>query len=172
MKRLLLGIAIVALSATAASAQESLLVSRGPVQAGDQLRATYLPDPSHPDREAVLTGEYAGLGPSDLKLSTSLSSGELVREVDLDEIVRLERSRRRTVGEGAGRGALWGAVAGALFGFGVIAACSSDDFFQCGGSDFLVGSAVFAGMGAGAGAAIGMAARGTTWEEVALPEPR
>jgi hypothetical protein len=169
MKRIMIGIAMIAVWATAASAQEPLLVSRGSVEVGDRLRATYLPDPTNTDREATVTGEYAGLGPAELRLSTSLPSGELVREVDLDEILRLERSRRRTVGEGAGRGALWGAVAGALFGFGVIAACSGDDFLQCGGSDFIVGSAIFAGMGAGAGAAIGMAARGTTWEEVQVP---
>jgi hypothetical protein len=169
MKRITIGIAMVAVWAAAASAQEPLLVSRGSVQVGDQLRATYLSDPSNEDRQATVTGEYAGLGPAELKLSTQLPSGELVREVDLDEILRLERSRPRTIGEGAGRGALWGAVAGAVLGFAVIAACSGDDFLQCGGSDYFVGSAIFAGMGAGAGAAIGMAARGTTWEEVRLP---
>lgn len=168
MKRLMLGIAMVALWATATSAQEPLLVSRGAVQVGDRLRATYLPDASDLDREATVTGEYAGLSPSEFKLSTQLPSGELVQEVDLDEILRLERSGRRTVGEGAGRGALWGAVAGAFFGFVAFTACGDD--FGCLPS--LVGSAIFAGMGAGAGAAIGMAARGTTWEEVPLPEPR
>lgn len=171
MKRSLLGFVIVSLWVTSASAQERLLVSRSAVQVGDRLRATYLPDPSHTDREGMVTGEYAGLGPSALRLST-LPGGEQVHEVDLDEILRLERSRPRTVGEGAARGALWGAVAGALVGFGVIAACSGDDFFHCGGTDFLVGPAIFGGMGAGAGAAIGMAARGTTWEEVALPGGR
>ena len=55
--------------------------------------------------------------------------GAQVHEVDLDEILRLERSRPRTIGEGAGFGAAVGAV-------------------------------------------IGMAARGTTWEEVSLREVR
>ncbi|MGH7571596.1 MAG: hypothetical protein ACREMK_07110 [Gemmatimonadota bacterium] len=169
MKHVMLGFAIVAVWATAASAQEPLLVSRGTVEVGDQLRATYL---SNADREVTLTGVYAGLGPNALLLSTR-PGGEQVHEVDLDEILRLERSRRRTVGEGAGRGAMFGALAGAIFGLAVVAACASDDgSFQCGGSDFLVGPAIFGGMGAGTGAVIGMAARGTTWEEVRLPEPR
>ena len=168
MKHLMLGLGFVALWATTTSAQEPLLVSSGTVQVGDRLRATYLPDPSNTDREGTVTGEYAGLGPSALRLSIS-PGGEQVHEVDLDAILRLERSRRRTVGEGAGRGALWGGVAGALFGLGVGAACSSD---AAGCPGVLVGSAVFGGIGAGAGAAIGMAARGTTWEEVPLPEAR
>lgn len=171
MKRIMLGIALVALSAAAALAQEPLLVSSGSVQVGDRLRATYLPDPSNRAREATVTGEYAGLSPSEIKLSTQLPSGELVREVNLNEILLLERSRGRTLGEGAGRGALWGSVAGALFGLGVAAACSSDGY-GCAGSDYLIASAIFGGMGAGAGAAIGMAARGTTWEEVRLPGQR
>lgn len=171
MKHLMLGLGLVALWATTASAQEPLLVSRGTLQVGDRLRATVLPDPSRSGCEGTVTGEYDGLGPSTLRLST-LAGGAQVQEVDLDEILRLERSRPRTAGEGAGRGALWGAVAGALVGLGVVASCSSDDFIECGGSDFLVGSAIFAGIGAGAGAAIGMAARGTTWEEVSLPEAR
>lgn len=55
-----------------------------------------------------------------------------------------------------------------MLGLGAGAACSSDGFCQ----GILVSSAIFGGMGAGAGAAIGMAARGTTWEEVPLPEAR
>jgi hypothetical protein len=171
MNHLILGFAIVSLWATTASAQEPLLVSSGAVEVGDRLRATYLPDPTHSGRKGIVTGEYVGLGTSALRLS-ALPGGEQVHEIDLDELLRLERSRRRTIGEGAGRGALWGAVAGALVGIGVVAACSSDDFFQCGGSDFLVGSAIFGGLGAGAGAAIGMAARGTRWDEVPLPKSR
>jgi hypothetical protein len=167
MKHLMLGFAFVALGATTASAQEPLLVARGAVQVGDRLRATYLPDPSHSDREGTVIGEYAGLGPSTLRLSM-LAGGQQVHEVDLNEILRLERPRRRTVGEGAGRGAIWGAAVGGLFGLGAGAACSGD--FLCPGP--LVGLAFFGGIGSGAGAAIGMAARGSTWEEVPLPEAR
>lgn len=111
MKPVIFGLGLLALWATAASAQEPLLVSMGTVQVGDQLRATYLPDPSNTDREGTLTGEYAGQGPNALRLSAS-PGGEQVHEVDLDAILRLERSRPRTVGEGAGRGAIWGGVAG------------------------------------------------------------
>jgi hypothetical protein len=167
MKHLMLGLGLVALWATAASAQEPLLVSRGTVQVGDRLRATYLPDPSNTDREGTVTGEYAGQGPSALRLSIS-PGGEQVHEVDLDVILRLERSRPRTVGEGAGRGAIWGAVAGGLLGLVSGRTCSGD--LLCPGP--LVGMAILGGMGAGAGAAVGMAARGATWEEVPLPETR
>lgn len=167
MKSLMLGIVIVGLWAASAPAQESLLVSSSAVQVGDPLRAT-LPDHSIRNREGIVTGNYAGLSPTRLLLSTTLSRGEIVREIDLNEIVRLERSRRRTVGEGAGRGAIWGAATGALVGFGLIAMCSGDDFFNCGGSDFVIGPAFFGGIGAGVGAAIGMAARGTTWEDVSV----
>lgn len=167
MKHLMIGLGLVALWATTATAQEPLRVSGGAVQVGDRLRATYLPEASNADREGTVTGEYAGLGPSALRLSIS-PGGEQVHEVDLDKILHLERSRPRTVGEGAGRGAIWGAVAGTLFGLGASAACSSND--PCPG--ILVGSAIFGGIGAGAGAAVGMAARGTIWEEVPLPEAR
>ncbi|HKY61372.1 MAG TPA: hypothetical protein VJP59_10215 [Gemmatimonadota bacterium] len=164
MRHLLLGVGFVVLWVTTASAQQPLLV-------GDRLRATYLPDPSNSERKGTVTGEYVGLGPSALRLSM-LPGGQQVQEVDLDEMLRLERSRPRTVGEGAGRGALWGALAGTLVGLGIIAQCSSDDFFQCDGSAFLVGPAIFGGIGAGAGAVIGMAARGTKWEEIPVPEVR
>jgi hypothetical protein len=167
MKHVILGLGLVALWATAASAQEPLLVSRDTVQVGDRLRATYLPDPSNTDREGTVTGEYAGQGPSALRLSAS-PGGEQVHEVDLDAILRLERSRPRTVGQGAGRGALWGAVVGGLLGLGAGASCSGD--WLCPGP--LLGMAFFGGVGAGAGAAVGMAARGTEWEEVPLPEAR
>jgi hypothetical protein len=167
MKRSLLGFVIVALWVTSASGQEPLVVSRSAVQVGDRLRATYLPDPSNTDREGTVTGEYAGLGPSALRLAM-LQGGEQVHEVDLDEILRLEKSRPRTFGEGAARGALWGAVAGGLLGLVDGASCSGD--FFCPGP--LGGLALVGGFGAGAGAVVGMAARGTTWEEVSLPEAR
>ena len=166
MKRLMLGFAFVALSTNTLPAQEPLAVSNGAVQIGDRLRATVAPDPPL-DRELTVTGEYAGIGSNTLRLSIPPSGGRF-HEVDLDQVLRLERSRPRTLGEGAGRGALWGAVAGGLIGLGAGAACSGDRF--CPGP--LVGLAFFGGIGAGAGAAFGMAARGTTWEEVPLPEAR
>jgi len=166
MKHLMLGLGFVALWATAVSAQEPLLASRGTVQIGDRLRATYQPDPSNTDREGTVTGEYAGLGPRALRLSM-LPGGEQVQEIELDKILRLERSRPRTLGQGAGRGALWGAVAGGLIGLAAGTGCRGP---ICPGP--LVGLAFFGGIGAGAGAAVGMAARGTTWEEVPLTEAR
>lgn len=166
MKRHTFGFVLLALWATETQAQESLLV-------GERLRATVLPVPSRSDLKTTVTGEYVGMGPTELRLSTGRPNGEQVREVDLDAILRLERARPRTIGERAGRGALFGAVAGAVLGAVVVAACASDEaLVECGGSDYLVGSAVLGGLGAGAGALIGMAVPGTTWEEVGLPERR
>jgi len=87
--------------------------------------------------------------------------------VAVQEISRLEISRR---GSKARSGFFWGVGIGAAFGLIAGAACAGDDFFACSGGEVILGTLVFAGLGGGIGAGIGVVMSGEHWEEISVPE--
>jgi hypothetical protein len=164
MKCLLLGLAGVALLATPSSAQESIRSTLVGIEAGDPVRVTYHIPHTRNDHRATLAGQYASLDPGELRLWISQPGGVAARTIARQDLVRVERPRRRTLGEGSGRGALYGTIAGAVFGALLVTATGEDQ-----GMEVWFAAALFSAAGAGAGAAVGMGMRGTTWEEIPLP---
>lgn len=164
MKYLWIGFAGVALWATPSSAQEPLRSTLVGIEAGDPVRVTYHTPHGGNDHRATLTGQYTSLDPAELRLWISQPGGIAARAIARQDLFRVERERRRTLGEGAGRGALYGMIAGAAFGALLVTATGEDQ-----GGEVLLGAALFSVAGSGAGAAVGMGMRGTTWEEIPLP---
>lgn len=141
---------------------------------GDPIRATYRVETSVGPRTSEIRGAFGDLSPERLRLTLHSSGKTFDQEVPLEQLVRLEVPGGRSAARGAGKGALFGGIAGAVLGFVAVAACASDNdsFFQCGGTDFLVGPLVLGGMGAGAGAAIGAVVGAREWREVVVPPAR
>ena len=134
------------------------------LQPGEPIRATYRIDTA-PGSEAIeVTGAYVGLTPERLRLTVGPTRAR-EHEVALDRLMRLE-AREGSAARGAGKGAIYGGIAGAAL--GLLGGAGSDGYFACGGDCYALVALAVGGMGAGAGALIGAVVGRERWQEVRL----
>ena len=148
MKRLMLGIAIVALWSV--TVQSDLAAQEARLSPGTDIRLLVTPDRD-------IRGELVEWNADTLRLQDPASG--FVHVVSTLEIERLRVRQPRTTGQGALRGLLWGSIVGALS-LGAVGA--SDPFFGP-GAGFLIGAAVGGVGGGGVGAPVGSMAPGERW---------
>lgn len=159
MKRLMLGIAIVALWATA---QSDLVAQEVRLTPGTELRLRV-----SPSRD--IRGDLVEWDTDTLRLLDPASG--FVHVLPTFEVERLRVSQPRTRGQGALRGLLWGSIVGALSlgAVGAIAESSCGNNLCIGpGAGFLLGAAVGGTGGGGVGAALGAMSPGERWVDVGL----
>lgn len=139
---------------------------------GERIRITIAPDPVALEkaRDALGAGSPGAVVEGNL---IDMDEGVTARWVGVlrqepstmlfEALSRLEVQRSRSLGDGAARGALWGALGGAVIIGG--AALSENDFTTSGKALFAL---VGAGLGAGIGALVGAATSGHRWEEIPI----
>ena len=158
MKRLLLGVAIVALWATG---QSDLAAQETRLSPGTDVRL--LVSPSRDIR-----GDLVEWNADTLRLQDPGSG--FVHVLPTLGIERLRVSEPRTRGQGALRGLLIGSIVGALSmgGVATIAESSCSGFCLGPGGAFLAGAIVGGAGGGGIGAAVGSMSPGKRWVDVPL----
>lgn len=155
-------LAAIALGAAPASAQVP-----GTPAPGDPIRVIYQIDDGAGPRIAKIQGFWNDLNSERLRL-TLTEDGPQHKDVPLDQLVRLE-ARERSRAAGAGKGALWGGIIGAVSGLALATMFAvNDSEAEHSGTEFLWGPALFGGIGSGTGALIGVAFGAEQWRTVAV----